>query len=119
MLTLPPSVRVFLAVEPADMRGSFDALAGRVRGLGLDPSDGYLYLFLSRRGHMAKCLYFDRSGWVVWQKRLLRGTFQRPRVAAGATRVSMDAASLAQLLDGIDLCAPRRRWFRRELHAES
>lgn len=39
MLTLPPSVRIFLAVEPADMRGSFDALAGRVRELGLDPQD--------------------------------------------------------------------------------
>ena len=58
MLTLPPSLRVFLAIEPVDMRGSFDALAGRVRALGLEPSDGHLYLFLSRRGQLAKCLYF-------------------------------------------------------------
>lgn len=115
MLTLPPSVRVFLAVEPVDMRGSFDALAGRVRALGLEPSDGHLYLFLSRRGHLAKCLYFDRSGWVVWQKRLLRGSFQRPDVPLGASRVTLDATSLAALLDGIDLRAPRRKWYRHEV----
>ncbi|MBK7578579.1 MAG: hypothetical protein IPI67_00095 [Myxococcales bacterium] len=37
MLSLPPTVRVFVAVAPLDMRGSFDALAGAVRGMGLDP----------------------------------------------------------------------------------
>lgn len=114
---LPPSVRVFLAVEPVDMRGSFDALAGRVRALGMEPSDGHLYLFLSKRGQLAKCLYFDRSGWVVWQKRLFRGSFQRPTAAPGTARVVLDAASLALLLDGIDLRAPRRRWYRSEVRS--
>ena len=49
MLSLPPSVRVFVAVAPIDMRGSFDALAGAVRRLGLDPVDGHVYLFGSSR----------------------------------------------------------------------
>ena len=49
MLSLPPTVRVFVAVAPLDMRGSFDALAGAVRHLGLDPVDGHLYLFLNKR----------------------------------------------------------------------
>ncbi len=44
MLSLPPTVRVFVVVEPVDMRGSFDALAGAVRRLGLDPVDGHLYV---------------------------------------------------------------------------
>lgn len=112
MLTLPPSVRVFLATEPVDMRGSFDALAGRVRALGMEPSDGHLYFFLSRRAHLAKCLYFDRSGWVVWQKRLSRGSFQRPGAAGEGAHVTLDAASLSALLEGIDLRAPRRKWYR-------
>lgn len=116
MLTLPPTVRVFLAVEPVDMRGSFDALAGRVRALGLDPTDGHLYLFMSRRGQMMKCLYADRSGWIVWQKRLFRGSFQRPVVPPGATRVRLDAATLTSLIEGVGPGAPRRRWHRRELH---
>ncbi len=116
MLTLPPSVRVFLAVEPVDRRGSFDALAGRVRALGLDPTDGHLSLFLSRRGNLVKCLYFfDRSGWVVWQKRLLRGSFERPTVPAGTTRLRLDASALNALLEGGRLRAPRRRGYRREM----
>ena len=53
MLSLPPTVRVFVAVEPLDMRGSFDSLAGAVRRLGLDPVDGHLYLFLNKRRRLA------------------------------------------------------------------
>jgi transposase len=65
MLSFAPSVRVFIAAEPLDMRGSFDALAGAVRGLGLDPVDGHLYLFLNKRRRLAKALWFDGSGWCV------------------------------------------------------
>ena len=70
MLSLPPTVRVFVAVAPLDMRGSFDALAGAVRHLGLDPVDGHLYLFLNKRRRIAKALWFDGSGWCVLAKRL-------------------------------------------------
>lgn len=113
MLTLLPSVRVFLAVEPVDMRGSFDALSGHVRRLGLDPVSGHLYVFLSRNRRMAKVLWFDGSGWIVLAKRLVQGTFQLPDRLDGVDRLTIDAASLAALLEGIDLRAPRRRWYRR------
>ncbi len=53
MLSLPPTVRVFVALAPLDMRGSFDYLAGAVRHLGLDPVDGHLYLFLNKRRRIA------------------------------------------------------------------
>ena len=70
MLSLPPTVRVFVAVAPLDMRGSFDAIAGAVRRLGLDPVDGHLYLFLNKRRRLAKALWFDGSGWCLLAKRL-------------------------------------------------
>ena len=82
MLSLPPTVRVFVAVAPLDMRGSFDALAGAVRHLGLDPVDGHLYLFLNKRRRIAKALWFDGSGWCVLAKRLEAGSFQLPASAA-------------------------------------
>ena len=113
MLNLPRTVRVFVATEPVDMRGSFDALAGRVRRLGLDPVDGHLYVFVSRRRHMLAVLYFDGTGWVIVRKRLEIGTFQLPAVPNGATRVQVDGRVLASILEGIDLNAPRRRWFDR------
>jgi len=70
MLSLPPTVRVFVVVAPIDMRGSFDALAGAVRRLGLDPVDGHLYLFLNKRRRLAKALWFDGSGWCVLANQL-------------------------------------------------
>ena len=114
MLTLSPAVRVFVVVAPLDMRGSFDALAGAVRRLGLDPTDGHLYLFLNKRRRIAKAVWFDGSGWCVLAKRLETGSFQLPAFAATADRVAIDGASFASLLAGIDFTAARRGWFRRD-----
>lgn len=113
MLSLPPTVRVFVAVEPVDMRGSFDALAGAVRRLGLDPVDGHLYLFLNRRRRLAKAIWFDGSGWCVLGKRLEAGSFQLPPIDGDKTRISIDGSAFASLLAGIDFTAARRGWYRR------
>lgn len=113
MLSLAPTVRVFVAVEPIDMRGSFDALAGAVRRLGLDPVDGHLYLFLNKRRRLAKALWFDGSGWCVIAKRLEAGSFQLPPVAGSDSRVEVDGTTFAAILAGLDFTAARRGWFRR------
>lgn len=113
MLSLPPAVRVFVAVEPIDMRGSFDALAGAVRRLGLDPVDGHLYLFLNRRRRLAKALWFDGSGWCVLAKRLEAGSFQLPPFDGAPSQVQVDGATFASLLAGIDFTAARHGWYRR------
>lgn len=113
MLTLPSSVRVFLAVVPVDMRGSFDALAGHVRRLALDPQDGHLYVFVNRRRRLMKVLFFDGSGWCVLAKRLERGTFELPAVGPGESQIAIDAATLGLILEGVDLArAPRRLRYR-------
>lgn len=112
MLSLPPSLRVFVAVDPLDMRGSFDAIAGAVRRLELDPVDGHVYLFLNRRRRLAKALWFDGSGWCLLGKRLERGTFQLPTLAGDAKAVAIDGGAFASLLAGIDFTAARRGWHR-------
>jgi transposase len=109
---LPSAVRVFFAVDPIDMRGSFDALAGRVRHLALDPQDGHLYVFTNARRTLMKVLYFDRSGWCLFCKRLEEGTFQIPDAAPGLRQVRVDAATLGLILEGVDLTrAPRRKRY--------
>lgn len=108
MLTLPPNTRVFVAVEPIDMRGSFDALAGHVRRLRADPLDGHLYLFLNRRRKLLKALWFDRTGWAIFSKRLERGSFELPKPSGDERKLAIDAAQLAMILEGIDLRARRR-----------
>jgi len=113
MLSLSPAVRVFVAVEPLDMRGSFDALAGAVRRLGLDPVDGHLYLFLNKRRRLAKALWFDGSGWCLLAKRLEAGSFQLPAFADSDSRVEVDGSTFNAILSGLDFTAARRGWFRR------
>jgi len=117
MLTLPSSVRVYMAAEPTDMRRSFDRLSATVEGaLGFDVTQGHLFVFINRRGDQAKCLFWDRTGLCILHKRLEVGTFRRVRDAAsGALHVEIDAAELSLMLEGIDLKeAKRRKRYRRD-----
>lgn len=112
MLTLSPSVRVFVAPEPIDLHLSFDRLAGLVRHhLRADPLSGHLFVFFNKARTRTKIFAFDRNGYAIYYRRLERGTFQLPAVPDGATRVEVDAATLAMILEGIDLRAPRRLRF--------
>jgi len=113
VLSLAPSVRVFIAAQPFDMRGSFDAMAGAVRRLGLNPIDGHLYLFLNKRRRLAKAVWFDGSGWCLLAKRLEAGSFQLPPFSEADARVEVDGTTFAAILSGIDFTAARRGWFRR------
>jgi transposase len=113
VLTLPPNTRVFVVLDPVDMRGSFDALAGHVRRRRGDPLDGHIYLFVNRRHRLLKALWFDRTGWAIFSKRLERGTFELPEPRGDDVKVSVDAAQLAMILEGIDLSAHRRLRYQR------
>ncbi len=80
MLTLPTKVRVFVAVNPVDMRKQFDGLAKVVReALDADPETGHLYVFANRRRHLLKILFFDQQGYCILAKRLESGTFPIPK----------------------------------------
>ena len=111
MLSLPSTVRNWLAVEPVDMRGSFDALAGHTRHLGHDPADGHLYVFVNRRHTLMKMLFFERSGYCLLSKRLERGTFEQPDVTGDARQLRLDATTLSMWMEGVALRAPRRRRY--------
>ena len=109
MLTLPTSVRVYLAAETIDLRRGHDGLVAIVRSeWRLDPFAGHLFVFLGRRLDRIKILAWDRNGFVLYYKRLSQGRFRMPRVPEGAQRIEMDATTLAMLLDGIDVKYVRR-----------
>ena len=109
MLSLPSTMRVFVAVAPIDMRKSFDGLANAARSVvEQDPLSGHLFAFFNRRRTMMKAVYWDRNGYCLIAKRLERGTFVLP---AGDDRgvAELEAAELALILEGIDLSGGRRR----------
>jgi len=110
VLTLPSSVRVFLALDPVSMHLSFDRLAGLVRGLGLDPTTGHLFVFIDRPKTHMKVLFFDRSGFCLLYKRLEKGTFQLPAVGPdGSPRRELTPNELGLILEGVDLRQRARR----------
>ena len=113
MLTLPSSVRIFVAVEPVDMRQGHDGLAAIVRAQwGLDLYAGNLFVFLGRRLDRCKVLLWDRGGFVLYYKRLEQGRFRTPKVHADGRTVEVDGTTLAMMLDGIDVARVTRprRW---------
>jgi len=115
MLTLPPTVRLFLCTRPIDCRRSFDGLCALVQEhLQLDPLSGHLFVFRNRTGQRLKILYWDRDGLAVWYKRLEQGTFKIPARAATSPHGEITAADLAMLLEGVDIdSAKRHRRYQR------
>ena len=112
MLSLPPSVRIFTCLEPADLRKSFDGLAQLAREyLGGDPLSGHFFVFRNKRSDRLKLLYWDTDGYCLWYKRLEQGRFVWPSKTASVGRhgLEMRAADFAMLLDGVDLSSVQRR----------
>ena len=112
MLGLPPSVRIYFATEPTDMRKGIDGLRAVVEAtLKHDPYEGHLFVFVGKSKDKVKILFWDRGGFVLYLRRLEKGRFQLPTVDARRKHVEMEGAQLAMLLDGIDLNTRRlARW---------
>jgi transposase len=76
-------VRVHVYGHPVDMRKSYDGLYGLTRQeLGQDPLNARLFVFINRRATQIKVLYWDRTGFCVWAKRLEQGDSCRTGAAS-------------------------------------
>jgi transposase len=107
MIPVPAGVRVWLAAGHTDMRKGFDGLAMLVQErLKRDPHGGQLFVFRGKRGDLIKLIWHDGQGMCLFAKRLERGRFIWPVTAGEA--VTITAAQLGYLLEGIDWRAPLR-----------
>jgi len=116
MLSFPGALKVFIALEPADLRKSFNGLWALTANVLLeDPASGSLYVFTNRRRNRVKILYCDGTGVWVMTKRLEQGTFSWPSgVDAKNGKLSLAPEALALLLDGVDLRGGSMRpWYQR------
>jgi transposase len=110
MMNLPPSVKIYVASGPADMRKSFNGLSSEVKHkLQGDPFCGHLFVFFNKRRDQVRVLFWDRNGFSIFAKRLEKGCFTLPAFDDGATHVDIEAAELALILEGIDLHGANRR----------
>jgi transposase len=114
MLGFPSGLRVYLAVEPVDMRKQFNGLwTLTVERLREDPFSGALFVFTNRDRNRLKMLYWDGTGPWVFAKRLEKGRFSWP-VGSSQIRLSLAPEALTMLLAGIDLkegC--KKAWYER------
>lgn len=114
MILLPRAVRVYFAIEPVNMRRSFDGLMAEVRSvLALDPLSGHVSTFINRRKNQVKLLMWTRGGFTIVHKRLEVGTFSFvERLRGDAKSVEIDVHELSMLLEGVDFSRARvsPRW---------
>ena len=109
ILNLPPSVHLYVATGPVDMRKSFDGLSALVEHeLRRDPLSGHLFCFFNRVRDRVKILWFDHGGYALYYKRLERGRFRVPDASPDGV-VTLRAGELALILEGIELRGARHR----------
>lgn len=116
MLTLPNQLRVFLAVQPVDMRKQFDGLWAVARDhLDEDPKTGALFAFTNKARNRLKILYFDGTGVWVFAKRIEQGRLTWPtHHQSQATKLKIDPAAMTLLINGIDLKqGTLKAWYER------
>ena len=109
MIALPAGIRVWIAAGVTDMRKGMDGLAALAQTtLAQNPFSGHVFVFRGRRGDLVKLVWFDGDGMCLFVKRLERGRFVWPQATSGS--VSLSAAQLSMLLEGIDWRRPQRTW---------
>jgi transposase len=109
MIPIPAGVRVWIATGHTDMRRGMNSLALLVQeALQRDPHGGDLYVFRGKNGKLIKILWHDGLGMSLYAKRLERGQFVWPTASSGA--VSISAAQMAYMLEGIDWRNPVHTW---------
>lgn len=107
-------MRIWLYSQPTDMRKSYTGLSSLVKNqLQENPLSGQFFVFINRRRTQLKVLYFDRSGYCIWMKKLEQGLFRYTQSDGEKQRLNWTELKL--LLEGIEL--KNTRQFKRYQHA--
>jgi transposase len=110
MLNIPASTKIFVCKQSVDMRLSFDGLSGLVRTyFSMDALSGHLFVFFSKKRDRVKILAWDVDGFILYYKRLEKGTFSwidKLELLPGSEILSAD---FALVLAGINPQAVKRQ----------
>jgi len=103
------AVKVFVRRGPTEMRKAINGLASLVeQELELDPlAEGALYLFCNRERRIMKALYWDATGFCLWQKRLEKHRFPWPQSPEAVKIITVER--LRMVVAGIDFWKAHER----------
>ena len=94
-------VDIYVRPGKTDMRKQINGLSVLVQEeLKLDPFSGALFLFCNKRRHLLKILYWDRTGYCMWLKRLEKARFPWPMDQSEVQQIDLE--KFGQLLAGIN-----------------
>ena len=112
MFCLNESNRIVMAQHPTDMRMGVNCLVGQVRQLGLNPTNGDVYIFVGKNRRVMKLLHWEHGGYVIYYKRLEEGRFS-PKIflRQGIGFRSMSWSELVLLMEGISPNVARRHRY--------
>ena len=107
------AARYYLYREPTDIRRSFDGLCGLVtERLGQNPMSGDVFIFINKPRNRMKLLKWEPGGFVLFYKRLERGTFELPGLSVPGTSQQIGYGQLTMMVTGISMrYAKKRRRF--------
>ena len=110
MLNFSHQTRVFLFLEPVDMRKSFRGLCLLAESvLREDPASGHWFALINRRRDRLKRLGWDGQGFWLGYKRLESGVFEKPTANASQQQMEIDVTQLSLIINGIDLRSAKCR----------
>ena len=96
-------ISIYLCRDPVDFRMGINGLSVMVEAtLKFDPFSRNLFCFVNKRKNQIKVLYWQRTGFCLWLKRLEEERFKWPFHLEGAV-VELDEPRFFWLLDGLDL----------------
>jgi len=103
MLILNSFKGIFLHREFVDFRKSINGLASLVQDeMELNPFEKFLFVFTNKRKNKIKLLYWDRTGFALWYKRLEKGQFKWPSKIPQDV-FEIDDQKMSWLLNGVDI----------------
>lgn len=104
------SSRYFFYREPTDMRKSFDGLCGLITNrLEKDPMSGDVFIFINRKRTHIKILRWEAGGFVLFYKRLEKGSFELPQAKNKEFNTTIDYSQLVMLITGISMKYAKKR----------
>jgi transposase len=115
MLAFPAAIKIYLALQPVDMRKSFNGLWSAVtEQLAEDPKSGAVFAFINKERTRLKLLYWDGTGVWVLAKRLEEGRFSWPAASDARSKLALAPEALALLVGGVDLKrGSLKAWYER------
>jgi transposase len=104
MFALSTENTFHLYSQATDMRKSFDALSGLVRNnLGSDPTNGEVFIFINKRRDKIKLLHWQGPGYLLYYKRLEKGTFELPRYDSSIGSITLSYSQMVMIIDGLSI----------------